>query len=116
MKAGARGAQKSFHWHAYYQVRITQSYDLRKCVLATIFFLNFKAKKYRTIPSDVFLGKGILKTCSKFTGEHPCLSVISIKLLIEITLRHGCSPVNLLHIFRTPFHKSTSGRLLLIDS
>ena len=24
---------------------------------------------------------------------------------IEITLRHGCSPVNLLHIFRTPFLK-----------
>ena len=32
---------------------------------------------------------------------------------IEITLRHGCSPVNLLHIFRTPFSKNTSGWLLL---
>ena len=32
---------------------------------------------------------------------------------IEITLLHGCSPVNLLHIFRTPFIKNTSGRLLL---
>ena len=32
---------------------------------------------------------------------------------IEIALRHGCSPVNLLHIFRTPFPKNTSGRLLL---
>ena len=32
---------------------------------------------------------------------------------IEITLRHGCSPVNLLHIFRTPFTKNTSGQLLL---
>ena len=27
---------------------------------------------------------------------------------IEITLRHGCSPVNLLHIFRTHFTKNTS--------
>ena len=38
-------------------------------------------------------------------------SVILIKLqrnFIEITLRHGCSPVNLLHIFRTPFAKKTS--------
>ena len=26
---------------------------------------------------------------------------------------HGCSPVNLLHIFSTPFSKNTSGRLLL---
>ena len=32
---------------------------------------------------------------------------------IEIALRHGCSPVHLLHIFRTPFPKNTSGRLLL---
>ena len=32
---------------------------------------------------------------------------------IEIALRHGCSPVYLLRIFRTPFPKNTSGRLLL---
>ena len=32
---------------------------------------------------------------------------------IEITLRHGCCPVKLLYIFRTPFPKNTSGRLLL---
>ena len=33
--------------------------------------------------------------------------------LLEIVLRHGCSPVNLLHIFKLPFLKNTSGRLLL---
>ena len=32
---------------------------------------------------------------------------------IEITLRHECSPVNLLHILRTPFFKNTSEWLLL---
>ena len=32
---------------------------------------------------------------------------------IETALRDGCSPVNLLHIFRTPFPKNTSGGLLL---
>ena len=50
-------------------------------------------------------GKGVLEIWSKFAGEHPCRSVISIKLksnLIEIILQHGCSPVNLLHIFRAP--------------
>ena len=36
-----------------------------------------------------------------------------IEIFIEIALRHGCSPVNLPHIFRTPFLKNTSGRLLL---
>ena len=35
------------------------------------------------------------------------------KQLIEITLWHACSPVNLLHIFRTPFPKNNSGGLLL---
>ena len=57
---------------------------------------------------EVFLWKGVLKTCSKLTGEHSSRSAILIKLLcqfIEITLRHGCSLVNLLHIFRTPFPK-----------
>ena len=64
----------------------------------------------------MFLREGILKICSKFTGEYPCQSVISIKLLwnfIEIAPRHVCSPVNLRHIFRTPFPRNTSGWLLL---
>ena len=37
------------------------------------------------------LGKGVLKTGSKFTGEHSCRSVILIKLLcnfIEVILWH----------------------------
>ena len=33
--------------------------------------------------------------------------------IIEITFLHECSPVNLLHIFRTPFPNNTSGGLLL---
>ena len=32
---------------------------------------------------------------------------------IEIALRHGCLPVNLLHIYRTPLLKNTSAWLLL---
>ena len=60
----------------------------------------------RNSPPEVFLGIGVLKICSKFTGEHPYRSAISIKLLCkfcEIILGHGCSPVYLLHIFRTLF-------------
>ena len=67
----------------------------------------------------MFLGKGVLKICSKFKGEHPCRSAISIKLLFNISkiaLRHGCSHVNLLHVFRTPFLKNTFGWLLLLIS
>ena len=72
--------------------------------------------KYRSNHPEVFLGKGVLKICRKFTVEHPCRSAISIKLqtnFIEIAFRHGGSPANLLHIFRTPFPKKTSGLLLL---
>ena len=96
----------------------------------------------RSSPPEVLLEKSVLKVCSKFTEEHPCRSVILIKLLchfieicskfteehpcqsvilikllcnvFEIALRHGCSPVNLLHILRTPFYKNTCGGLLPI--
>ena len=70
----------------------------------------------RSSPPEVLLAKGVLKICIKLTGEHPYRSVISINLIcnfIEITLRHGCSSVNLLHIFRTHLTKNTSGWLLL---
>ena len=66
-----------------------------------------KYSAYRSSHPDVFLRKGVLKISSKFTGEHHCRSAISIKLV-----RHGCSPVNLRHIFRTLFYKNTSGWLL----
>ena len=68
------------------------------------------------MPKCDFNKVAVLKIYSKFTGEHPSRSVILIRLLcniIEITLRHECSRVNLLHIFRTPFPKNTSGGLLL---
>ena len=74
------------------------------------------SKTLRGSPPKAFLEKDTLKICGEFTGEHPCQRVISIKLLctfFEITLWHGSSPVNLLHIFRTPFLKNTSGGLLL---
>ena len=31
----------------------------------------------------------------------------------QIPFQHGCSPAHLLHIFRAPFPKNTSGRMLL---
>ena len=70
----------------------------------------------RSSHPEEFLGKGVLKICRKVTREQPYWSAISIKLqsnFIEIPLRHGSSPVNLLHIFRTPYLKSTSEWLLL---
>ena len=78
-------------------------------------FSGFNLFQCRSNPPKVFLLKGVLKVCSKFIGEHPCRSAISIKLysFIGIKLRHGCSPPNLLHIFRIPLYKNPSGELLL---
>ena len=76
---------------------------------------NIVRETRRSSRPEVFLGKGVLEICSKFTGEHPCRSAISIKLLcnfIKMTLGHGCSPVNWLHIFRTQLFKSNSWWLL----
>ena len=73
-------------------------------------------RKCRGSHLEVFLGKGVLKICSKFTGEHPCRGEIWIKLesnFIEITLRYGCSPEYSQHIFRAYFSKNLSGWLLL---
>ena len=42
--------------------------------------------KSRISRPEVFLGKGVLKLCSKFTGEHPCRSATSIKLQSKVTL------------------------------
>ena len=76
-----------------------------------------KASLFRSSSSEVLLEKGVLNIWSKFIGERPCRIAISIKLLcklicnfIETAFRYGCSPVNLLHIFRTHFPKNTSGR------
>ena len=37
---------------------------------------------------EVFLRKGVMKICRKFTGEHSCRSVISIKLLATLLKSH----------------------------
>ena len=77
-----------------------------RAIYSSSFFFNVKVGMPWNLPSEVaiqspevFLEKSVLKICNKFTGEHPCRSVISIKLLcnfVETTLRHGCSPVILL--------------------
>ena len=69
----------------------------------------------KSSPPAVFLRNAVLKICSKFTGEQSCRKVILAKSLcnFEITLRHECPPVNLLHIFSKVFYNNTYGGLLL---
>ena len=67
---------------------------------------------FRRSPPAVFLRKGVLKICSKFTGEHPCRSGISIKLL-KSHFSMGAFPANLIHNFRISFYKKNYGGRLL---
>ena len=67
----------------------------------------------RSSPPGLFLGKDVLETGGKFTGEHQHRKVMLCNFT-DFTLRHWCPLVNLLHIFRTPFYKKIYGGLLLI--
>ena len=53
---------------------------LRAVEAVQIFFVEY-VFIFRSSCPEMFLRKGVLKICSKFTGEHSCRSVISIKLL-----------------------------------
>ena len=59
---------------------------------------------------QLHLSQPFTKNVDDFDGN---IVLNDLSKFIEITLGHGCSPVNLLHIFRIPFPKNTSGRLLL---
>ena len=45
---------------------------------------NIYYEAWRSSQPELFLGKVALKTCNKFTGEHLCRSVNSIKLLCNL--------------------------------
>ena len=108
-----------FSWLVYekYFKEINQNQVTLLCIVCKVSSSDFEPRQsylerfhetFRSGQSEVFLRKGILEICRKFTGEQPCRSMISIKLFcnfIEIALRLGCSPVNLLHIFRTTIYK-----------
>ena len=66
---------------------------------------------FRSSRPDVFLVKGVPKNKQQiYRGTLLRKHDFNLQSnFIEITLWHGCSPVNLLHIFKTPFSKNTSG-------
>ena len=44
---------------------------------------------------QVFLGKGVLKICNKFKGEHSCRKAISLKLYATLLKSHFSMDVTL---------------------
>ena len=91
-KNGKINASEQLQWNQY---------DLHgHCLIVHILISVLNCEKQQS--------RGVLrKKCSK-NMQH-----IHKSNFIEIALRHGYSPVNLLYIFRTTFSKNTSGWLLL---
>ena len=72
----------------------------------------------RSSHPEIFLGKGALKICSKFTGEHPCQSVILLKSVSATLLKSHFRMGVLLYISykfsEHFFYKNISGGPLLL--
>ena len=64
---------------------------------------HFQKQPFRGVPT---------KSCSENMQQIYRRTLMSKCNFIEITLLDGCSPVNLLHILRTPFRRNTSWWLL----
>ena len=93
--------------------------DLLHNILSYLYYILFFHKYDYLFGSSlpwVFLWKSVLGVCSGFVVWLPYQSVISIKFLysfVGVTLRRGCSLVNLLRIFRALLCGSTDGGMLL---
>ena len=92
--------------------------------LSIIYFKSFVARLLKIIatrknhkqPPRGVLRKRCSESIQQIYRRAPMLKCNFNKVarnVIEILLRYGCSFVNLLIIFRTPFPKNTSGGLLL---
>ena len=66
----------------------------------------------RSSHPEVSLGKGVLKICSKYTGEQPCLSGISLKLQSSFIETHFGMGVLLSNCCIFPEHLFLRARLV----
>ena len=82
-------------------------------ILQTLVDLLWIRRLFQKQPSRVVLSKRCSENMQQIYKKTPMPKCNFKKVAIEITFWHGCSPVNLLHIFRTHFPKSASGGLFL---
>ena len=74
---------------------------------------SFYPCNFQKQPPRGVLKKKFSENMQQIYRRTPMLKCDFNKVALEIALHHGCSPVNLLHIFRTPFSKKTFGGMLL---
>ena len=58
------------------------------CIFIPFYFAKYWHLSSRSSRSEVFLGKAVLRICSKFTGEHPWRSVIFNKTATSLSKSH----------------------------
>ena len=81
--------------------------EIESSLILVQMYQNIYLKIFKTICSNI--------SCITKISKPKCFNPFSIKLLcsfLEIALWHACSPVNLLHIIRTPFPYNSPGGLL----
>ena len=93
-----------FYSWRYYEKLCWQS--LSKC------YNRCTISNNRSRHPEVFLGKGVLKICSKFTGEHPCRSAI-VKQLYWNRTSAWVFCCKFAAYFQNTFFRNSSGWLLL---
>ena len=69
---------------------IDDRYEIQKQSCEGLLESNFLRITCGSSHLEVFLGKVVLKICSKFTGEHQCRRVISMKLQSILACVFSC--------------------------
>ena len=105
----------AFIWLFGYKISLLQSIEVfYEGLPIAIFLLCQRWERMGTSYRQKQSSRGVFtKMCSEITQQIYKRTPILLCNFIENKLRYGCSRVNLLDIFRTPFYKNTSGGLLL---
>ena len=99
----------TYHFH----MKTKTLADFQICISVPLTILILYSHEYYKLTSAVQSSQEKAKRCSEDMQQLHSTLFNKISSFVEITLRHGSSPVNLLHIFRTPFFKNTFEKLFL---
>ena len=80
----------SFFYLKIFKIHFHGVWPLFHSTLQNTWIFNVKSWDWNSRSSrpELLLWKGVLKICSKFTGEHPYRNAISIKLLCNFNWNH----------------------------
>ena len=91
------------------------SHLLKKSLMENLIFCAYFSEQKKTKTADYWRThfSNIILVIASYPAETAFQKGLS--KFIEISLQHGCFPINLLHVLRTPFSKNTSGGLFQLS-